>query len=187
MLRVPSVLLLAVVSLTSLPAPARAETDEPGAQAQEAATKVVAEYLDAVKAKKWDAAKKFVHPKRLEDIAEGKKRTGGIEKHALAPWAAVKEHYLTKFELGGASPSGRGAVVVGTTEEHFSVEDKGVDEGVAAEYFVVPVDGHWFIVDRRLGTGQFPAGKVGASYHGYFEGEYELPVASQKPAGKAKK
>jgi hypothetical protein len=89
----------------------------------------------------------------------------------------VGEHYLEKFEIAGTSPSGKGAVVVATTEDHYLVEDKGHDEGVQAEYLVLPVEGQWFIVDRRLGAGQFPSAKVGASYRGYFSGEFEMPKA----------
>jgi hypothetical protein len=173
--------------LLALPLAARAdETPDATPDQLQAAQEVVTGYLEAVKAKKWDVAKKAIHPKRLAEIADQAKRTG-VEKHALAPWAKVKESYLTKFEVSGAAPSGKGAVVVSSTEDHFSVEDKGVDEGVQAEYLVVPLEGRWFIVDRRLGAGQFPSGKVAASYKGFFEGEYTLPAEPEKPAKAAKK
>lgn len=186
-------LLLLSLAVLALAAPARADDAPEATEADQAAAKAVVEsYLatcvKSATAKKpsWDAAKKAVHPKRLEDIADIKKRTG-VEKHALAAWAAVGEHYLEKFEIAGTSPSGKGAVVVATTEDHYLVEDKGHDEGVQAEYLVLPVDGQWFIVDRRLGTGQFPSAKVGASYRGYFAGEFEMPKAPEPPAKGGKK
>ncbi len=184
----------ALIGLLALALAAPASADdvaEATADDQAEAKKSLTEFLEAaiagVKSKKWDGAKRHVHPKRLEAIATDAKLRGGPEKHGLAPWGAVKELYLTKFEVTGTSPSGQGAVVIATTEEHYSVEDKGVDEGVEAEYLLVPIEGRWLIVDRRLGKGQFPASKVAASYRGYFAGEYELPKEPEKPVRKGRK
>lgn len=170
------------------PAPAVTEAVEiqEATEADQAAAKAVVEsYLGscvkAVSQKKpamWESAKKALHPKRLEEIADGKRRTG-VEKHALAAWARVGEHYVTKFEVSGTTPGGKGSVVVSTVEDHFSVEEKGHDEGVQAEYLVVRLAGKWFIVDRRLGSGQFPADKAGPSYRGYFEDEYQPPAPAR--------
>lgn len=174
-------------------APEAAEIPDASAADQEKAKAAVTAYLDACKAaatsKKdlWAAAKAPIHPKRLEAIADDARRNSGVTRHALARWATVKEHYLKSFEITGTAPSGKGSVVVSTTEENFSVEDNGVEEGVAVEYFVVPVEGRWFIVDTRRGSGQFPASKVAASYKGYFAGEFELPKAPEPAAKGGKK
>jgi hypothetical protein len=150
------------------------------------AKKVLTSYLDAVKAKKWDVAKKLTHPKTLEVIADIKKRTGK-ENHALAPWARVKEAYLTGFVLGDPNPTANGAVVVPSTEDEHSVPENGDEAGIQAEYLLIPLEGKWYVTDRRLGEGQFPEKTVGASYKGYFEGQYEPPQPPAKPAKGGKK
>jgi hypothetical protein len=145
-----------------------------------AARRVASDYLAAVKAKKWDVARKQLHPRRLEDLSGPKKKDA--ERHALAAWAHLKEHYLTKFEVADAAEAGEGAVVVSTVEDHFSVEDKGSDEGVKAEYLLLALGDRWFVVDRRLGEGVFPVRNLRAAYKEYFD-----YVPAEKPAGKGRK
>lgn len=189
MLRRLAPLLLATLAL-SLALPARAEeTDAADAGAApdlDGARKAVVAYLDAVKAKKWEDAKKTLHPKTLEAIADQKKRTRK-EDHPLAPWARVKESYLTNVEVGEARASANGAAVVPTTEEIFSVEDQGTEEGVRVEYLVLPLGGTWWVTDRRLGEGVFADATLEASYEGWFEGQYELPKAAPAKAKGSKK
>lgn len=175
---------LAVMAVLLSALPALAQEAAPAA-VDEGAKKALVSYLEAVKAKKWDHAKKIIHPKTLAVIADIKKRTG-VENHPLAPGARVKESYLTGYEITGAEGSANGAVVVRTSEASYSVEEKGVEEGVAAEYFVVPIDSQWFVTDRRLGEGQFATGSVTASYKGYFQGEFELPKPPVKAGQKRK-
>jgi hypothetical protein len=177
---VSSLLLAAITLVLLIPAgSARAEATAPEATPAQLA---LSTYLDAVKAKKWDVAKKSLHPRTFEKIAEIKKRTG-LETHGLAPWARVKQSYLSRFELTDAAPSAREAVVVRTSEEHFSVEDGGVEEGVQVEYLLIPAGGRWFVSDRRLGEGQFKESAVEAGYRGWFDGEFPLPG---EPGTKAK-
>ena len=163
---------LAAAALLLVPALVAAEEAADLTPAREA----VSTYLAAVKAKKWPAAKKQLHPLTVEAIADIKRRTK-VENHALAPWARVKESYLTAFEVESARATDGGAVVVSTVEEHFSVEDNGTEEGVRAEYLVLKVGEAWKLVDRRLGEQVFRDGTVQESYKGWFA--YEPPA--QKP------
>jgi hypothetical protein len=179
--------LLAALSLALMAAPAaRAETEPvaveaaPASDVTEAARKVAGDYLAAVKAKKWDAARQQLHPRRLDELSGPKKKDA--ERHPLAAWAHLKEQYLTKFEVVDAAEAGEGAVVVSTVEDHFSVEDKGSDEGVKVEYLMLALGERWYVVDRRLGEGVFPSRNLQAAYKEYFA--YVPPV---KAAGKARK
>jgi hypothetical protein len=175
--------LFVAVPFLFLVAPAsRAAETEPSTEAavEDAAVparKAVGDYLAAVKAKKWDLARKQLHPRRLEDFSGPRRKDA--ERHVLAAWAHLKEHYLTSFTLGDVADAGEGAFVVSTVEDHFSVEDKGSDEGVKAEYLVLSLGDRWFVVDRRLGEGVFPARNLRAAYKEYFD-----YVAPAKAAGK---
>lgn len=161
------------------------EAAAPGDAEKAAAKKVVQDYLDAVKAKKWDIAKKLTHPKTLEKIDGIKKRTK-LEDHPMAPWAKMGESYVTEFVLSEPVASANGAFAVPSTETRFSVEDKGTEEGVKAEYLVMPLAGKWYVTDRRLGENVFPESTLAAAYKGYFEGEY-VPPAPAAPVKKGKK
>ena len=179
--------LLAALPLTLLTAPAvRAEpeaalsAEAPAVDAAAPARKAVNDYLAAVKSKKWDVARKQLHPRRLEEFSGARKKDA--ERHPLAAWAHLKEHYLTRFELMDAAEAGEGAVVVSTVEDHFSVEDNGADEGVNAEYLVLALEDRWYVVDRRLGEGVFQARNLRAAYKEYFD-----YVAPAKAAGKGRK
>ena len=48
----------------------------------------------------------------------------------------------------------------------------------------LPIDGKWYVTDRRLGENEFPAAATAAHYTGYFQGEYVPPAP---PAKKGKK
>jgi hypothetical protein len=131
------ILLIALVSLFSLPAFAQGTTG-PGSEVEEApvpdsdsadakaAKDYLKQYLDLVKAKKWAPARKMVHPNTIKAIAERKKRLGD-EDHPMAPAYQAKEHYWLKDYkiLGGVEAAG-GTVVVVVSEDNFQVEDKGV-------------------------------------------------------------
>src|ERR1700733_1399069 len=63
------------------------------------ATEVLTQYLDLVKAKKWDKAKNLTHPRTLAAIQDAKKRLGA-EKHSMAPWYWAKDSfYLTRYKV----------------------------------------------------------------------------------------
>lgn len=171
------------------PEAAEAEEAPPvvaSAEDMEAAKKTLTAYLDAVKAKKWDAAKKLIHPKTIDDIARIKKRMGR-ENHGLAPWARVKEAFMTNYTLGDPKPTADGAVVVPSTEEEHAVVENGDETGIQAEYLLIPLSGTWYVTDRRLGENKFPESTVGVAYEGYFEGQYEPPKPPAKKSGKSGK
>ena len=94
---------------------------------------------------------------------------------------------LTGFTLGDAKPTGEGAVVVPSTEDEHSVPENGDESGIQAEYLLIPLNGKWYVTDRRLGENQFPEKTVGAAYKGYFEGQYEPPKPPEKKSGKGGK
>jgi hypothetical protein len=154
--------------------------------AKEAAKSAAQQYLTAVKAKKWDVARKLTHPKTLQEIADIKKRKG-VEDHELAPWAKIKENYLVSFELGDPESTANGAMVVPSTQTIFSVEDKGTEDGVKAEYLVIPLAGKWYVTSRRLGENEFPADSTALAFKGYFEGEYVAPPPEPTSRKKHKK
>jgi len=158
-----------------------AEPEKPADKGAAAATQVVSDYLGAVKAKKWDAAKKFLHPKTLAAIAEIKKRRG-VEDHELAPWAKLGEQYMTAFETAEPVANAKGAYVVPSTESVFSVEDKGTEDGVKAEYLVLSLHGKSYVAARRLGENEFDAKLLPTVYKGWFDDDYvePPPVAPEK-------
>jgi hypothetical protein len=153
-----------------------------------AAKAAVQEYLTAVKAKKWDNVRKLTHPVTIVRIADIKKRKR-VEDDEMAPWAKEKESWLNEFKLGEPMPSAKGAIAVPSTEQIYSVEDNGVEDGVKVEYLVIPVAGKWWVTDRRIGENEFPASTLAASYKGYFEGEFTPPPpqAPEKKTRKSKK
>ena len=80
--------------------PAAAEAADSDAPEAKEAKALLQKYLAAVKAKKWADAKKLLHPKTLEAIAERKKRMGK-EDHPMAPWFHEKvDYWLKDFKVG---------------------------------------------------------------------------------------
>ena len=158
---------------------AHAQAEVPGTEKVEApaeadnaslkeAKQVLSRYLDLVKAKKWADAKKLIHPKTIEVIAERKKRLGK-EDHAMAPWAKEKtEYWLKDFKVGRAHDAPLGTVVVEVTEDNFQVEEKGVAEGDVASYLVAQKNGTWWVVDKVRGGG-FSDDGIKLGYKGWFD------------------
>lgn len=157
--------------------PAAAATADSGAPEAKEAKALLQKYLTAVKAKKWAEAKKLLHPRTLESIAERKKRMGK-EDHPMAPWFHEKVDYWMKdFKVGSASMTGAlGTVMVETTEDNFQVADKGVAEGEKAAYLLGKKDGKWFVVDKKQGE-VFTRDSVKLGYKGWFD-KVEKPVPS---------
>lgn len=148
--------------------PAAAATADSDAPEAKEAKALVQKYLVAVKAKKWADAKKLLHPKTLEAIAERKKRMGK-EDHPMAPWFHEKVDYWMKdFKVGAASLGALGTVMVETTEDNFQVADKGIAEGEKAAYLVGKKDGKWFVVDKKQGE-VFTRDSVKLGYKGWFD------------------
>ncbi len=146
-------------------AAATADSDAPEAKA---AKELVQKYLTAVKAKKWADAKKLLHPKTVEAIAERKKRMGK-EDHPMAPWFHEKvDYFLKDFKMGAASLGALGTVMVEVTEDNFQVEDKGMAENEPSAYLVGKKDGKWFVVDKKRGE-IFTKESVKLGYKGWFD------------------
>lgn len=156
--------------------PTAAPTADSDAPEAKEAKDLLTRYLTAVKAKKWADAKKFLHPKTLEAIAERKKRMGK-EDHPMAPWFHEKvSYYLKEFKVGAASLAPLGTVMVETTEDNYQVEDKGMANGEAAAYLVGKKDAKWFVVDKKRGE-VFTKDSVKLGYKGWFDA---ANVASKK-------
>ncbi len=148
--------------------PAAAAAPDSDAPEAKAAKELLTRYLTAVKAKKWADAKKFLHPKTVEAIAERKKRMGK-EDHPMAPWFHEKEnYYLKEFKVGSASLAPLGTIVVETTEDNYQVADKGMANGEVAAYLVGKKDGKWFVVDKKRGE-TFTKDSVKIGYKGWFD------------------
>ncbi|MDP2276555.1 MAG: hypothetical protein Q8N23_19095 [Archangium sp.] len=146
-------------------AAAAADSDAPEAKE---AKELVQKYLTAVKAKKWADAKKLLHPKTVEAIAERKKRMGK-EDHPMAPWFHEKvDYFLKDFKMGAASLGALGTVMVEVTEDNFQVADKGMAEGEPSAYLVGKKDAKWFVVDKKRGE-VFTKDSVKLGYKGWFD------------------
>ena len=141
------------------------DSDSPDAKA---AKDLVQKYLVAVKAKKWADAKKFLHAKTVEAIAERKKRLGK-EDHPLAPWFHEKvDYFMKEFKIVGAHEAALGSIVVETSEDNFQVEEKGLAEGERSAYLVGKKDGKWFVVDKKRGE-TFTNESIKLGYKGWFD------------------
>lgn len=146
---------------------APAAVDEDTATAKDAKA-LVQKYLTLVKAKKWADAKKLLHPKTLEAIAERKKRLGK-EDHPMAPWHHEKvDAWLKDFKVTSAREAALGTVVVEASEDNFQVADKGVAPGEQAAYLVGQKGGKWFVVDKKRGE-TFSKDSVRLGYRGWFD------------------
>jgi hypothetical protein len=129
---------------------------------------LVTSYLNAVKAKRWAEAKRLLHPKTLEVIAERKKRLGK-EDHPLAPWYLEKtSSWLVAFKVKAATLGPNGTIFVETSEDNFQVEEKAVAEGEPASYLVGKRGGTWWVVDKKRGE-RFTAESVRLGYRGWFD------------------
>ena len=156
---------------------ATADSDAP--EAKEAKT-LLQKYMVAVKAKKWADARKLLHPRTLDSIAERKKRMGK-EDHPMAPWFHEKvDYWLKDFKVGPASLGALGTVMVEVTEDNFQVADKGVAEGENTAYLLGKKDGKWFVVDKKQGE-VFTKESVKLGYKGWFD-KIEKAAPAEEPA-----
>lgn len=182
-----TLLMVAACAVATLAPRAHAQAPDAAAPAAEeapvspevkTATALVTSYLDAVKAKKWAEAKKYLHPKTLAAIAERKKRLGR-EDHPMAPWYHEKvDAWLKDYRLVDAKPGPGATVIVGVSEDNYQVEDKGVAEGEVGTYLVGKSGGKWYVVDKKRGE-TFSKDSVKLGYKGWFD-KVETPAA---PAG----
>ncbi len=151
--------------------PAAAAPVEIPAEAKDA-QEVLTKYLDAVKAKKWNDAKKLTHPKTMEAIAQRKKNLGH-EDHPMAPWFQEKANYFLKeYRLTGAAPAHGGTWIFSTSEDNFQVEEKGMSEGDEAHYLVGKTGGKWLVVDKKRGV-TFGKDSIRYGYKGFFDAPAE--------------
>ncbi len=144
---------------------AAVEADSPEAAA---AKELVQKYLTVVKAKKWPDAKKLLHPKTLESIAERKKRLGR-EDHPMAPWYHEKvDYFLKEFRLETVTTGPLDTFVVEASEDNFQVEEKGLAEGEKGAYLVGKKGGKWYVVDKKRGE-TFTKSSIKLGYKGWFD------------------
>ncbi len=145
-------------------APAESESAE-----LKAGKELLTKYLTAVKARKWADARKLLHPKTIDSIAERKKRMGK-EDHPMAPSFHEKvDYYLKDFKVVAARQGPTAStIVVDATEDNFQVEDKGIAEGEKAAYLLGKKDGKWFVVDKKRGE-DFTNDSIKIGYKGWFD------------------
>jgi hypothetical protein len=169
----------ALLCALSLSTAVFAQEAAPAEEAPElkAAKELATKYLTAVKAKKWADAKKLLHPKTTEAIAERKKRMGK-EDHPMAPWYHEKvDSYLKDFKVGSARQGPTAStIIVEASEDNYQVEDKGVAEGEKATYLLGKKDGKWFLVDKKRGE-DFTNDSIKLGYKGWFD-KIEKPEAA---------
>ncbi len=145
-----------------------AKTDAEKATAKEASA-VLTQYLDLVKAKRWDKVKTLTHPLTLKSIESTKKRLGK-EQHSMAPWFWAKSSfYLTSYKIQDAMPAAGGTVVVRTIEDSFQVEEKGELAGEKAAYLLGKKDGKWYVVDKKNEADGFTKDAIKFGYPNYFD------------------
>lgn len=134
----------------------------------EKAEALLKRYLDAVQAKKWAEAKKFLHPDTLKAIAERKKRLGE-ENHPMAPWYHEKNsYYLKKYQIVSLRSAVKGTFVAETSEDNFQVEEKGMAEGEMASYLIGKKDGKMYVVDKKRQE-TFTPDAIRFGYKKYFD------------------
>ncbi len=156
-------------------AAAEVTVDSPEAKA---ANELVQKYLTAVKAKKWADARKFLHPKTLESIAERKKRLGR-EDHPMAPWYHEKiDTWLKDFKLVGVTAGAEGTFIVEASEDNYQVEEKGLAEGEKGTYLVGKKAGKWYVVDKKRGE-TFTRSSIRLGYKGWFDEPAAEPAAEE--------
>lgn len=144
-----------------------------------AARELVTKYLTAVKAKKWADAKKLLHPKTVEAIAERKKRLGK-DDHPMAPQTYEKtEYYLKEFKITDVKPGAMGTFVVATAEDNFQVQEKGMSLGDEATYLVGKLNGHWYVVDKKRNE-TFNTDSIKYGYKGYFDKVEAAPTKTEE-------
>jgi hypothetical protein len=139
------------------------------------AREALVNYLDAVKAKKWDKAKALTHPLTIAAIARVKKRLGD-EKHSMAPWYWAKEsYYLTNYQIVGMTPTSNGGAVFLVSEDSFQVQEKGEYSGEKSAYLVGRYQGKWYVVDKKSEADGFTKDSIKYGYPSYFD-----PVSAAK-------
>jgi hypothetical protein len=144
-------------------------TSEADKQDVKEATEILSQYLDFVKAKKWDKAKTLTHPRTLAAIADTKKHLGA-EKHSMAPWYWAKDSfYLTRYKITDVSPAVDGTVVATTLEDSFQVQEKGELAGEKAAYLLGKSGGRWYVVDKKSEADGFTKDSIKYGYPKYFD------------------
>jgi hypothetical protein len=146
----------------------KATTDSEKGDVKDASA-ILTQYLDFVKAKKWDKAKTLTHPRTLAAIADTKKHLGA-EKHSMAPWYWAKDSfYLTNYKITDVSPAVDGTVVATTLEDSFQVQEKGELAGEKAAYLLGKSGGRWYVVDKKSEADGFTKDAIKYGYPHYFD------------------
>src|SRR6185437_10558408 len=167
----------AVVAGDDKPAAAASSDDADTA----AAKKVLVDYLDLVVKKKWEPAKKLVHPKTLEVIAGIKKRLGK-EQHDMAPqYWAKDDFYLKSYTIDGSAKHMYGTISFDVKAKNYRVQEKGEDaDPEQTSYLLGKKDGKWLVADKKT-NGTFDDKSIKYDYKGYFDGA-SAPEAKKDPA-----
>ncbi len=135
------------------------------------AQKVLTGYLDQIVKKKWDAAKKYVHPKTNDLIAAQKKKNPKYQ-NPMDPAAWAKDDFwLKSYKIDGAEPRAAGTVQFTIKETNYRVQEKGEDSDPETNtYLLGKSGGKWVVVDKH-NNNTFDDKTIKLSYKGYFDGE----------------
>lgn len=154
-----------------------AASDEPMIAA---AKKLLVQYLDLVKKKKWADARKLVHPKTIEQVADIKKRTHS-ERHAMEPhyWEKCC-FYLKNYIIDTADRAIHETVVINVKEDNWQVEEKGLTPAEPASYLLGVHKGKWYVTDK-MQNAQFNEDGIKIGHKGYFDGESKKPEPQKEP------
>ncbi len=142
------------------------------------AKKLLTQYLEMVKKKKWSEANKLVHPKTLQWVADIKKRNKEAN-HSMDPQGWEKCcFYLKAFKIENAEAAIHDTVVVGVSEDSWQVAEKGITEGEPASYLLGVFKGKWYVVDKKQNE-KFNEDGIKIGHKGYFDAESRPKV--EKP------
>jgi hypothetical protein len=122
-----------------------------------------------VKAKRWNDARREIHPLTLKLIEQVKKRLGE-ERHSMAPWYWAKgSFYMTKYQIVDLTSAAHGTVVAQTLEDSFQIEEKGELQGEKAAFLLGRKGGRWYVVDKKNEADGFTPDSLKYGYPKYFD------------------
>lgn len=130
---------------------------------------LVGKYLEHVKNKRWNDAKKLTHPGTMATIAEVKKTTK-TERHSMAPWFWEKTDFLVvDWDLKSIEESANGTWQVFTIEKQYKLEEDGHSEGEEAAWLLGKKDGVLYVTDVQRGGGGFDKTAITVGRKGFFD------------------
>ncbi len=131
--------------------------------------------------KKLMGAKRLIHPKTLEVIADQEKRK--VVASPLAVWHHAKaDYWLTSYEFGSSQNGPLGTILFEVKEKNWRVQEGGEDgEYETSNYMLGRQKGKWYVADKRR-NGTFLKSAILLGYRGYFDGDEKKPEAEQPAA-----